>query len=61
MTYAAAGDYTNAITVVQRALDVAKRKTMPDLVNRLQNAQQAYQAGRIPQSDWKNDPKILLP
>ena len=51
--YAAAGEYTNAIAVSQKAIRVADRYLMPGLVNKLQNDLLAYQAGRNPESDWK--------
>ena len=51
--YAAAGQYTNAITASQNAIRIAQEHVMPELSSKLQNDLSAYQTGRNPESDWK--------
>ena len=51
--YAAAGQYTNAIAASQKAIRIAKDHVMPELLSKLQDRLPAYQAGRNPESDWK--------
>jgi tetratricopeptide (TPR) repeat protein len=51
--YAAAGQYTNAIAASEKAINIAKGHVMAERLSKLQNDLLAYQAGRNPESDWK--------
>ena len=61
LAYAAAGQFTNASTEGLKAIEVAEQKTLPEFVSKLKHNLLAYQAGRMPESDWINDFKILIP
>ena len=57
--YAAAGQYTNAITTGRKALDAAKGQGISELVSKLQIDLLAYEAGRASESNWKQAPLPL--
>lgn len=58
LSYAAAGNFSNAVTTAQLALNKAKLagQTNPEISEQLKN----YQAGKNPSIDWKTPPASII-